>query len=356
LDLWIIKGIESHSKEELIIFYAGTEENKNFLLKLAYKNFYQEKYIGHSWVWNIPQKIKKKGYSSTLSVCEVPNIIRILNGKKNCFYIPCWIDGDVDTSSSSKTDSFKTDIRRIKKNKLNFEVTNELNQFDHFYHHMYLPYITKTFGSTAVISNYDFLRSNFKKRGLYSDLLMIKKNNEYIAGTLLGYTKTRTRLSHIGVKNGNRDYVKDGAIGALFYFSILFSREKGYERMSFGLARTFLNDGVLQFKKKRGMQILDTTKIYFRIKPLKKTVGVMGFFLNNPFICMNNKKLNGAIFVENDLVFTDKYFERIFKDYYLHGMSKLMIYRFGNFSKKTKEIIPSEYSQKINICSTENIF
>ena len=356
LKLWIIKGIEVHSKGELIIFYAGTEENKNFILKLAFNNSYKEKYIGQCWLWNYTQKIKKSEYNSSLSVCEVPHAFRKLFGKKNCIYVPCWIDGDIDISSSIKTDSIKTDMRRIKKNKLNYEVTNELNQFDYFYHQMYVPYITKTFGSMAVISNYDFLRSNFRKRGLYRKLLLIKKNNEFIAGTLLGFTKNKTRLSHIGVKNGDRYYVKEGAIGALFYFPIIYSKEKGFERMSFGLARTFLNDGVLQFKKKRGMHITDTTKMYFRIITLSGSISVKGFFLNNPFIYMNNKKLNGAIFIENNHVLNYKYFERIYKDYFLKGISKLVIYHFGNLDNNTIEIVPREFSENIKICSADSLF
>jgi hypothetical protein len=356
LDFWIVQGNEISSEQKLDILYAGNEENRHFLTSLAFDRSFTEKYIGKAWLWNISKILKEKGHDDSLVIAEVPRILRKLFNKWNYLYIPSWVDGEVDAFSPIKSDSLQTDLRRIKKNKLSFEVTNDLNQFHNFYYNMHLPYITEAFGDRAVILSYEFMKSEFRKHGLYNDLLLIKKEEEYIAGMLMGYSKKGIYLHPLGVKDGNFDYVKDGVIGALFYFPLIYSRERGYENVNFGLTRAFLKDGVFQFKKKRGMQITGTSHMGFALKPLSMSGAVKGFLLNNPFLYMDEMGFNGAVFIDNGQPLSEGDFERICKDYYLPGMSKLFIYRFGKVDNKTQEIVPPDFVDSIELGSAEALF
>ena len=63
---------------------------------------------------------------------------------------------------------------------------------------------------------------------------------------------------------------------------------------------------------------------------------------------------NAAIFVETDQSFSKTDFEKVYKDYYLPGISKLSIYRFGDC--RMREIVPSEFSDRMTICSAESLF
>lgn len=352
LDLWFIEGEEITTKHKLTIFYAGEEKNKNYLVQLAFDNSYREQYIGKTWLWKIFKTVKEKGNDYSLVATEVHKYFRIFLKKEKCVYIPCWISGEVDISSFIKKDSVKTDMRKIRKNKLNFEVTNGLSQLHNFYNNMYLPYITKVHGNRAIVMEYDFIKKKFRT----CDLLFIKKGKEYIAGNLIAYTKDKVRVWYVGVKDGCTDYMKNGAIAALYYFSVHYLREKGFKRVGFGNSRAFLNDGVLQFKKKRGIQIVDTSETGVLIKPLSKTPGIMGFFLNNPFIYMDKGRFNGAIFVESDQSFSEKDFKKIYSSYYLRGLSKLFIYRFEESASGTQEIVPFELNDRIIIRSAKDLF
>jgi hypothetical protein len=356
LDFWILQGNEVASKQSLDILYAGTEENRHFLTTLAFDGSFTEEYVGKAWLWNIPKMFKDKVHRDCILVAEVPKTFCKLFVKRNYLYIPSWVDGEVDAFSAVKSDSLLTDLRRIKKSKLSFEVTNALNQFHNFYFNMHLPYITEAFGNRAVILSYDFMKSKFGKHGLYNDLLLIKREEEYIAGMLMGYSKKGVYLHPLGVKDGNFDYVKEGAIGALFYFPLIYSKEKGYPKVNFGLTRAFLKDGVFQFKKKRRMHITGTSQMGFALKPLSMSEAVKGFFLNNPFLYMDEMGFEGALFIENDKSLSEGDFERIYKDYYLPGMSKLFIYRFGKVSDKTQEVVPCDFVDSIRLGSAETLF
>ncbi len=356
LDLWTIEGEEVSSKQHLDISYAGSEKNKNYLAKLAFGDSYKEKYLGKIWLWVFFKVIKEKRHNSSLMVAEVSTVLSVLFSKNNCFFIPCWVSGEIDiaTAINSLTtrESLKSDLRRIRKNKLCFELTNELSQLNYFYYNMYLPYITKAHGNEAIVMDYDFIANRFKG----CDLMLVKKDKEYIAGVLIISTKTKARLWYLGVKDGNSNYIKDGALGALYYFSIFHLKGKGFKRLGSGLTRPFLKDGVLQYKKKWGLRIHSGFSSSFLVKQLSETTGTRGFFLNNPFIYSEKNKLNSAIFLESAKPICKSDFEKLYNDYYLEGISKLFIYRYGEGDCGIREDFISDFHEKLAIHCVKDLF
>ena len=356
-DIWILRGEESLSKQQMGIIYAyngGSKENMNLLIKLAFGRSYEEHYLGKLWLWKIDRTVKEKGCECSLMVLEAPESLRRLL-MKNCFYIPGWIFGEVDISDDSslfKNSSLQSDLRRIRKNRLHFEVRNEIDQLYNFYHNMYVPYISKAHDNRAIITDYDFLVHEFRK----CDLLLIKKDQIYIAGCLISHKGNEPRLWSLGVKDANTAYINDGAIGALFYFAVKHLKGRGYNKVNFGLSRPFMNDGVLRYKKKWGLKIISADKIGFMIEPLSQTDGLCGFLLNNPFIFLEKQNFNGAIFVNNEHSFTGKDFERIYKDYYLPGMSHLNIYFNGVVNPGLLDAVPLELREIVKIYSAESFF
>ena len=355
LPLWILKGREISTKETLGIIYVGSELNKNYLITLACGSYCEESYLGKKWFWQISKIRKQRGSECSLLIIEIFQPLCILFGKKNCFPIPLWVIGEVDISDSNleifKNKSLKSDLRRIRKHRLDFEVTNDLRQLHHFYHNMYLPYITSAHGSRAFIMNYDYLVHEFKK----CDLLLTIKAKEYISGLLIHYSRKGARLWAAGIKDGNLDYVNDGGMGALYYFSYLYLKQKGYKKVNFGASRAFLTDGVLQYKRKWRQKIVDADTLSFLVKPLLSTPGLKGFFLNNPFIYTDKNKFKGAVFVTNDQLSSKEDLEKICKSYYLPGISEIFVYRFQENDGETVVTIPAEFSGTITSCSAESV-
>jgi hypothetical protein len=359
LDLWMLSGDEVSSGHNLTILYAGNKdypENRHLIIKLAFDTAYRERHLGKAWVWNMRRVESKRNPECALMIAEVPRLFRLFLEDKKSFYIPTWFDGEVGISAPSQSDSFKTDIRRIKKRNLSFEITNERRIFQDFYYHMHVPYISKTFGLRAFIHGYEHISKNFHSRGLYNNLLLIHKGSEPIAGILLGYVDDTVYLHYVGIKDGNYDYVRDGALGALFYFPIIHAKEKGYRGVNFGLTRSFLKDGVLQFKKKRGMKIANDYKIGFVIQAVKKSAGVQGFFLNNPFIHLHKGKFAGAIFLTTEQSLSPEDIKKIYKEYHLKGMSELAIYRFGLVECAIRDGVPPALADQIRVLSADCLF
>lgn len=361
-NVWIITGNEVLSRQELAIIYAGREKNKHFLVRLAFDSTFEENHIGKAWLWKLPEIAKEDDCDCSLMIAEVPCFYRTLLGKTKCFYVPSWISGGIDISVDNpslfkhRNTSLKSDLSKIRRNKLQFEVTKDLSQLHNFYCNMYRPYIAKAHGNRAIEMSYEHVKSKFTGHGSLNDLLLIKKGEEYIAGILLRRRKNKAKLGSVGIKDGNSDYVSEGATGALVYYSVCYLAEKGATKIDFGASRSFLKDGVLRYKRKWNQRISRKRKMVFLFKPLSKAGGVKGFFLNNPLIYEDKTGLNGAIFVASDQALSKSDFVRIYKDYYVNGLSKLVIYRFGEAGGKMADIVPSEFSDRIKVCSVGNIF
>ena len=90
------------------------------------------------------------------------------------------------------------------------------------------------------------------KRG---ELLLVKKGSEYISGMLIYTAPPIPVVAFLGVTDGRMDYVKQGALLALYYYTILWAKGKGYTKLDFGHCRPILNDGVFVYKRTLGMMI-----------------------------------------------------------------------------------------------------
>ena len=210
---------------------------------------------------------------------------------------------------------------------------------------MYLPYITEAHDDEAIVMEYDLIKEEFKN----CDLILVKDKEEYIGGILIRYTGESARLWCIGIKNGNRDYLQRGVVGALYYFSFCYLKDKGFKKVGLGDTRAFLKDGVLQYKKKWGMRIIRASQTGFLVNILSAKNSVKEIFFSNPFIYMDKGKFEGAIFIENDQLISEKDFREIYKSYYRYGISKLIIYRFGEDVSMVTKTVPPNFSDSIEI-------
>jgi len=122
------------------------------------------------------------------------------------------------------------------------------------------------------------------------------------------------------------------------------------------MSRPFLKDGVLQYKRKWKIRIIKSPEAGIFIKPLVQTGGVKGFFLNNPFIYIDKKNLKAAFFIEKEKFSSKENFQKIYRNCNLRGLSKLTVYRFGEKLSKDDRIIPAEFSDRVELYSTQSLF
>jgi len=324
---WIIEGTEVASGEHLNVIYLGEEVQKNYITDLIFNGNCKEKYIEKKSLWPLFHLIKNLSQCS-LMIIEGNYHDYKSDTEKGEFFIPLWLHSNVDIPLVASNKSAKEDLRRIKKNQLEYVVTREPNQFHDFFYNMYLPYVKNRHQDRTLLMGYDIMMQRAKDETC--ELLLVKKDSESIAGTLIVFKEKLPKLWSIGVKDGNLSYLKTGVVAATYYFSSLYLVGRGYEKMNTGSLRAFLKDGVLQYKKKWGVRVSSHDTKGFLLKPLSRSEGLKGFFSRNPFVFVNEGKLSSAVFIENEKMGTDESYKKFHKNYYLAGLDEMIVYQYGD--------------------------
>lgn len=323
LELWLVEGREATSEQPLSLLCAGVG---SYVLDLAFGGFYRKERVGRIWLWNLPRAVRERGHGGALALIGVRDPYRRLVRLPGSFSIPAWVRGEVDLPLGSavlNSSSVKSDLRRIRNSGLASFVTKDPRHFHEFYHRMYVPYINEVHGRGAFIWPYEVMKREFRR----CELLMVSKEGQPISGILITYARPTPRLWSLGVRDADRQYLRDGAVTALFYYSFLHLEANGYQAADLGLSRPFLNDGVVRYKRKWGVRIVGTSVDWFVLMNLASTPGAHGFLRSHPFIHRDAAGLCGAIFVDSDWKSTPDTLNGIQRRYAIPGLATLRLYR-----------------------------
>lgn len=329
VDLWQIDGVEMSTGQPLVIACGTAGQNKSLLLGLIFGDSpVRERQLGPTWLWNVNRVVRKSGSDCALAFIGLrhTNLRRL--GSPPWIFIPCWVNGVVDIPFGPDVlgkENVRSDLRKIRNHALEYEVTRDLPSFDEFYHRMYVPHITRAHGAGGYIVPYNEKRDLFHK----CDLLFVKMGDIRVAGVLLLHGPDGPRIWSLGVRDSNDEYVKKGAVAAVFHFSFQFLASQGHSRVRIGASRPFLRDGVLQFKRKLSQTIASGSPDGFGFKVLSYSPAVQGFLKANPFIYQDGDGLYGAVFVDPDAPLGDKELASLEKSNLHQGMVGLTVYRLG---------------------------
>jgi hypothetical protein len=121
--------------------------------------------------------------------------------------------------------------------------------------------------------------------------------------------------------------------------------EQGYRQVHLGASRAFLNDGVLQYKKKWGMAIAGERADGWIINALQDDAATRSFLINNPFSYENSGELCVAVFLEAGTVLGVDQMRRLYQQHHLAGTGTLVFHTFD--ALPSPEIVPDDLKNRI---------
>ena len=296
----ILKGKGGQNGTNLSLLIAGKRKDSAFLLNKIYHEEPEATKLKRMLVWKIPFL---NGSEVNVTLIEADRCFSPFFARQGFFAIPEWVLFTMDISIPIEKvirlcESNRNNFRRMGKYSYEYEVCFDKGKLHLFYHTMYLPYICSRHGKLTVLTTLNQME-DILQRG---ELLLVKRGGEYVAGQLIYKASPVPIVSYLGVKDGNFDLVKQGAVFALYYYTILWAKEKGYTKLDFGHCRPFLSDGVFLFKKRLGMKIQRSPRyhrmLYLSINRLNPCLEQ--FFTNNPLVHDDMGVLKGLLFVQKD--------------------------------------------------------
>jgi hypothetical protein len=338
LELYLLTG-EIQGGGSMTYAYAGSRRELDHQWSSnIFPDGCQREYLGRTFFLLVPWKIRKSNPSCSMFLTETSIITQGLQRRRSGFDIPVWVelevplDKPVQEMRNTSSDRFGDTERRIRKNKLSYNIVNDEAAFREFYYTMHIPFIEARYGNSAV-----FMRDRdaFKLHE-NADLLLVKMDGQSVSGILLQYFNNLPVMRVIGVKQEPENMSKYGVIGACYYFSLLEAEKRGYKRLNIGGVFPLLRDTLLQFKRSFGGKVIPNaylTTDHLRMIPLSMSSAFRKFLSDNPIIYYPASGcVTRAVFAEEGQ-HDEKKMQQLLKETDLPGVTATHIFGFSNISK-----------------------
>jgi hypothetical protein len=358
LSVYLLQGKEKWGGGSLKTLFLGDERGIHYFSDLLYLEEPVKESLGKVFIWEIKSRLNLELPRTDLIFIKIDGIFSRFLSRKGFIIIPGWVLFIMDLSRPlqeiwklSKNKSLRENLRQIKKQNYSYEMTQDPSKFEYFYHQMYLPYAWKRFEKVTVLTSFRDMERAFKK----GQLLLIKKGNDYISGVIIRMDHDTVFSVSLGIKEGKIEYLKEGALTACYYFTILWAKEEGYKWLDFGHCRSFFKDGVFNYKKRWGMGIKLSTRVrtIFGMKVCNFHQGVRTLLENNPFIFIDQEKLKGLILVDQNHPLIPEEVQSLVKTYCIPELDCLVILSDQGFTQQAEEFANSCSTQRLHLISTK---
>jgi hypothetical protein len=300
---WVVSGQERTQGRTLCLLYCGDDaQYRNYILQLAFQSGAEVKALGRRFLASLGSAAERNGADMLFVEHSRWSACAFQNDRNLC--LPRWVESWLDLSQGiehlKKNPAYKDALRLIRKYSYTYTVTRDPAALEHFFYTLYRPAISAIHGESAYIISHEYFQTLCSN----ADLLLVMQGQKAVAGVLIQYQGNDALMAYAGFKDGNTQYVRNGAAGAFYYFAPVWLHEHGFSRVCFGGSKSFLNDGVLRTKVHKGAYF--TTRVFTPDERIymsfrRDTTGVRDFLSSNPFVCYTEKKeLTGALFANTE--------------------------------------------------------
>ena len=359
LSVYLLQGKEKWGGNSLSTLFLGDERGVLFFSDLLYSEKPLRKSMGEVFIWRIKSRLNLDLPRTDLIFIKIDGLFSRFLPRKGFIIIPEWVLFMMDLSrplqevwnlSKNKNKSLRENVREMKRHNYSYEMTRDPAKFEYFYYQMHLPYVTKRFEELTLLTGFRDMERVFKK----GQLLLVKKGNDCVSGVIIRMDRDTVFAVYLGITEGRIEYLKSGALVALYYFTILFAKGRGYKWVDFGPCRSFLKDGIFNYKKHWGMEIRIYTRLrdVFGMKIFNFHQGVENFLEKNPFIFIDQEKLKGLILVDQNHPLILEEVQSLVKTYSIPGLDCLVILSDQGFTQQAEEFANSCSTQRLHLIST----
>jgi hypothetical protein len=374
-DLALVEGIEKHSGHPVVTLYVGETKPPTFRLGKFYsKSEAAEKYANFRFIMesiyfqytiigqienvnglNINRVLSKYEKQADVVFIDTEFLFAKKLNRSHYLTIPPWVPQKIlladrwDDVIKSIPKSLRKKLNRILNQGYQFFTAHTENQFNYFYHAMYVPYTQARFGDAAVIYSQDHIKKLLQQ----GEILFLLRNDRVLLGSLNKYEEDRLLLIIAAAVDNLQPKMFKGAAEAMDYFSILSAFEKGCRVVDFLGSRPLLDDGAFRYKRKCGTYIdkfyRSVPDIYF--KTLHLNAGVKSYLAHNPFIIKTLKGFRGHILLNAPASSND--IESCANRYETKGLNGIDIYCIAGIQNDAKKFLASN-TQEINLYDISN--
>lgn len=323
----------------IAVTYIGLEYAKPFLMSLLFVEEPVERQVGRIPFWH-PDELVDMPSSDIIIVEAAKHLIRRLP-RQNAIVLPEFVRHILDVrgdwqevqSRFHKTVR-KNDLRRIRKYGYEYDVSHDSQDFEEFYHQMYLPTMEDRHGELSSPKSaseaYQYFRHGF--------LFRVKRGGVWVSGGVCHLQQDVLMLDMVGVRNGDAQLIREGAMAARYFAAIHWANQYGCKAVNLLGTDPYLKTGLFQHKRKWGATVSVPSHLLRQIwiKVRRVTPAVSQFLKDTPLLIVDEAgKLHGLIIVDDAQNASAATKEEWKKHYGTPGLSSLLIRSVDNLARET---------------------
>lgn len=294
-----LEGRERTRGGRLSVLAVAEERALPFLQERAFRELNARERLGWAFPSSAGSSFTRHRVRADLVVVHGdPASCRGLS-RRGFLAVPDWVAFGLDLGAGGRgwtpppNKTVRENLRRVRKHGYSFEVTTDPDRFGRFYREMYLPFIPPRFGESAEVVGKRLMKLFFEG----GVLLLVHRGGEEVAGNIILRFPGSAKSIILGLRGGDDDLRRKAALSASYYFTILWARDAGLERVDFGECRPFLDDGLFLFKKRWGMSVGQARlqKDAYLLKVARYGPAVRDFLAGNPFLFRHRGGLAGLV-------------------------------------------------------------
>ncbi len=304
----------------------GPLRRMEYLMDRFFKESPDREFMGLFPIWEMPFVLRTLRQETHMTVVCTDKLTARHCFGADCLMLPEWLDSKFAVPDGMKellrrSKSVKEDMRIYRRSDFSTEHTRKIDDFDRFYHKMYVPFAKARHGERAVLRDYYHLKRSLRLGGLINILI----DGIPAAGIIYEDAKSEVKAVAVGMIDGDWEPVRKGAMTAVYLALIHQAQKRGYDHVDFGGCRAFLNDGLLRYKRKWRMSVSEwpDSRFVFLLYWNSFNSPVSSFISHNPMIVRHKMKYYGIMNLHHLNSIDEKEIERIKKIFWIPGLNKM---------------------------------
>jgi hypothetical protein len=283
-------GVTAWIGDEWTVLYVGGGKSGEFLQHVLFPAPPRVEERGRLSLWQVKAAVAQSLRPDTVVVCELNEAVQVAPaGPVVRFNMPDWVQQILDGADrpleeilAAMNQTMRRNVRQLDKEGLAYIYSTATEDFDFFYHRMYLPYIRSRHGGRgAVLHSYATLTKVFQRGGL----IFVQRDGSPVCGMMCVIDGDLCRAGQMGVLDGDFGLVKQGVNVALWWYMLDWARAQGVKRYDFGASRPSTANGVFNFKRQWGTHVYVHEATYTRwtfiaqqpVAPLRQHLSTLGW-------------------------------------------------------------------------------
>lgn len=322
----------------LAVTYMGLEFTKPVLTSMLFVRDPVEQHLGRIPLWRY-NELANLPSSDIIIIHAAQHLIHKLP-RQNAIVLPPYVHHILDVRGDWQDvlcrfhkSVRKNELRWIRKYGYEYDVSYDRQDFETFYHQMYMPTMDDRHGELSKPVSIGEAYQYFRHGCLFRVMLA----REWVSGGVCHPMLKTLSFDIMGVKNADVRLIRQGVTSTLYYATIHWANRHGYEAVNFLGTGPYLEEGHFQHKRKWGATISVPPHLHRQlwIKVRRITPAVSQFLKENPLIVVDKDgKLHGLIVVDDPHNIPAETRNEWERRYVTPGLSSLLIRSVSYFAKE----------------------